>query len=227
MAHAYVISGPLEEGRKAALDFVERELGLVPHANPDVIEITRGLFTVDDARELFRTAYQAPMQGERKVLLVSAGRMYHEAQNALLKLFEEPPLDTTLFLIVPMEGMLIGTLRSRLVALPGYQAEEVGVSEAAREFLAKDAKGRGVLILKLSNAKDDDDKRESRDTALSILDGVEATLYDVLKKGKGSSTETASLLSDLQTLRSCLLDRSSSIKMILEHIALTTPVVRM
>ncbi len=221
--HAYLVAGPLDAAREAALSYVERELGLPPRGNPDIIEMRRGLFAIEDVRALMPLAYQAPVAGGAKALLIVAGRLYHEAQNALLKLFEEPSADTTLFLVVPSEGMIIGTLRSRLVALPGWKGGGGEVSEDARTFLAADAKARTAQITRLSGASGEDEKRAARDAALSILDGAERSIHARWRKGGEGQAEYAELLAEMETLRGYLLDRSSSIKMILEHIAIALP----
>lgn len=220
--HAYLVAGESEKARKAARAFIARELGL-PEGSPDVMERAYGLFSVEDARALLTLAYQAPLAGDTKALVVSAGRIYHEAQNALLKLFEEPPADTALFLVVPLEGALLGTLRSRLMPLPGWQVDASSMSEDAVEFVAGDAKGRSALIARLASAKDDDAKRAARDVALSILDGVERIARAAWKKDE-TKGEFLKLLNDSARLRPLILDRSSSLKMILEHLSIVLPV---
>lgn len=48
----------------------------------------------------------------------------NEAQNALLKLTEEPPAHTRIILIVPSEHLILSTLRSRLLRRTAGSAEE-------------------------------------------------------------------------------------------------------
>ncbi|MBU6323378.1 MAG: hypothetical protein KGI41_03100 [Patescibacteria group bacterium] len=219
--HAYLVTGPQDAAREAALAFVEGELGLPAKGNPDVIEIRRGLFTVEDARELSSIASAAPLTGDAKAILIVASRIYHEAQNALLKHFEEPVAGTTLFLVLPGEGAVIGTLRSRVMALPGWDGGAQAISDEARAFLAADEKGRSARIERLAAAKDEVARREARDTALSILDGVERAVHAKWKKD--GTDAAAALLSELQELRGYLMDRSSPVKMILEHLAIVLP----
>ena len=65
--------------------------------NPDIVVLRYGLLSVEDARRVSELAAGAPFVGEHKVVIIAASRAYHEAQNALLKLFEEPPPGTYLF----------------------------------------------------------------------------------------------------------------------------------
>src|SRR5665213_896356 len=118
MAHSYFIVAEPEEGIQVAYEFVESSLGMMATANPDVMTLRHGLFSVDDARRLQSLAELSPTAGEQKVLIISVSRIFHEAQNALLKLFEEPPAGTIMILVIPTEGLLLTTLRSRLAELP-------------------------------------------------------------------------------------------------------------
>ncbi len=87
MAHAYFITCGSEEGIAKAEAFAEREFDISGRGNPDLVVLRHGMFSVEDARKLMDVAVAAPV-GEHKAIIVSATRFFHEAQNALLKLFE-------------------------------------------------------------------------------------------------------------------------------------------
>ena len=95
--HAFVIESEAEEGIEAAQAWAREQLGMKIENNPDVVVLRYGLLSVGDARRVCELAASAPFAGEHKVILIAANRAYHEAQNALLKLFEEPPPRTYLF----------------------------------------------------------------------------------------------------------------------------------
>jgi len=180
-----------------------------------------GLFSVADARRVLETAASAPFAGEYKMLIISASRAYHEAQNALLKLFEEPPRETYLFLILPSLGGLLPTLRSRAQILTNGFTKPV-IPKAAEEFMKASKEKRSALIKKLANGKDEEERRENRDEAIAILNGVETAAYEKLKKFAGDKNNTA-LLSDIAILRGHLYDRSAPMRMILEHLSIVIP----
>src|SRR4051812_8412136 len=118
MAQSYFVAGEAEQGIKQALTFGERALGLTGTNNPDILVLRYGLFSVEDSRKLIDAAYRSASGGNGKLIIASAPRLFHEAQNALLKVFEEPPAGVTLVLVVPSAGILLPTLRSRLLSLP-------------------------------------------------------------------------------------------------------------
>jgi hypothetical protein len=217
--HAFVVEAEIEAGVVQALSWAKAELGLEAQANPDVIVLRYGLFTVADARRVNEVAAQAPLRGEHKVLVIAATRAYHEAQNALLKLFEEPPRGTYLFLILPSLGGVLPTLRSRVqvLARAGGRRQEGAISDDAREFMHASPEKRSALIKKLATGRDEDERRDNRDRTIAIVNGIELAARE-----KGI-VENAALLSDIQVLRSHLYDRSAPVKMILEHLSSVIP----
>lgn len=222
--HAYVFAGNQEEGIEAALAFSERELDLPRLANPDITQFTFGLFSVADARRVGDVAMQAPLAGDRKVIILAVARLFHEAQNALLKLFEEPPADTTLILIVPAEGILLPTLRSRLISLPMCGLTKSALSTEAGEFLALDPAGREKFIAKLllrTKSDREEEKQAARLAAIGLLDGITRAAYaaQVTKE----SEELTLLLRDLERFAPMLHDRSGPLKMIFEHLLIVLP----
>jgi len=216
--HAFVIEAGVEEGIESAEAWAEKELGISAKANPDVIVLRYGLFSVEDARKVNAVAMQAPLRGKDKVIIIAATRVYHEAQNALLKLFEEPHTDTHLFLILPTLGGLLPTLRSRVSVLTTAPRQSSGQQEIAEQFLAASKDKRSAMIKKLTTGKDEDERRENRDKALAIMNGIEAVAYR-----SQTSIERTALLEDVATLRRYLHDRSAPVKMILEHLSLVIP----
>jgi hypothetical protein len=69
---------------------------------------------VDAIRGVVHAVSLAPLEGDRKVVVVrDAGRMTRDAQNALLKTLEEPPPSTILVLVTHQVEVLLPTIRSR------------------------------------------------------------------------------------------------------------------
>ena len=223
MHHAFVIEAGAEEGIAIVQAWTERELGMVIKNNPDISILRYGLFSVEDARGVAEKVAGAPFVGEHKVVVISANRAYHEAQNALLKLFEEPPRGTFLFLIMPSLGGLLPTLRSRVQVLnklvPRQSSGRQEIEGAAEQFLAASKEKRSAIIKKLTSGKDEEERRELREEAIAIVNGIEATAY---ASGRTTSRHRE-LLGDIQVLRGYLHDRSAPVRIILEHLSLAIP----
>lgn len=222
--HAYVYTGDLNAGIAAARAYAETELALTGTDNPNVAVFEYGLFSVDDARRVASFASQSQATGDRKLVVIATGRLFHEAQNALLKLFEEPVEGTTLVLVVPADGILLPTLRSRLIALPNA-SEEGSVGEAAEAFLRASKAEREKYATKLvarSKSDKDAEKQAARLEAVSVVAGITRAAYKATRAGKGGK-ELDLLLSDLNRLAPLMHERSASLKLIFEHLVLVMP----
>ena len=88
---------------------------------------------IDEARELAAEASFKSVSG-RALYVLSAGSISHDAQQALLKLFEEPQEGSVFVLLTP-PGMLIATLRSRFVEYPEKLEEDEAAKSEANKFL--------------------------------------------------------------------------------------------
>lgn len=198
-------------------------MGAPAAGNPDVVQLRHGLFSVDDARAFKDAVMRAPAKGEKKVVIAVAERFFHEAQNALLKAFEEPPAGTFLVLVLPSEGIVAPTLRSRLLPLPGKGAKRALPSIAA-EFIGAGKPAREKLVAKvLDRAKSDKDEEKSagRADALALLEGLAMAAYESHKKSP--SPAVAALLADLDRFIPILHERSAPLKPILEHLLIVAP----
>lgn len=219
--HAFVIEAEAEKGIDVAQEWLVRELGMKMQNNPDVLVLRHGLLSVEDARKIAEAAAGAPFSGEHKAVIISASRVYHEAQNALLKLFEEPPPGLYLFVILPSLGGLLPTLRSRVQVLSGDSKRKELVPEKVEQFLKAGKEKRSALIKKLTSGRDEEERRKNREEAIALLNGIEVAAYATMQSGERRGA--AELLSDIATLRGHLYDRSAPVRMILEHVSLVTP----
>ena len=83
--------------------------------HPDIYIIGRDkTASINHVRELIRRSSLKPNDSEKQVFIVcNAGNLRADAQNALLKLFEEPPETVALFLLTESRASLLPTVLSR------------------------------------------------------------------------------------------------------------------
>lgn len=217
--HAYVIEGG-EDSKDKLLTYIEG-LGITVVGNPDVHIREYDVFGIDDGRALQALESKRAAAGDTKIFIIQINSMTREAQNALLKTFEEPTAGTHFFLLIPSSGILLETLLSRVQRIDmGMSAGTTSSSSAfAKQFLVSSAAERLALITDIIEAKD---KQE----ALSLVNGLEQELYEQSTLGKnisGVENISTEAFESLQSVRSYLHDRSSSVKILLEHLSVTLP----
>lgn len=129
--------------------------------HPDVWVISRltddkgkikQVITVDQVREVAADAVVLPNEAPRKVYIFrEADLMNPEAQNAALKLLEEPPNDAVLLLCATNSGRLLTTVRSRCTELnfSGETDDEVEeISDLSEAYLTTVASGSAWALWK-------------------------------------------------------------------------------
>lgn len=106
--HGLILSGPPGAGKTTVAQWLIGQLqceALLIEAAPD----TKGI-AIEQIREL----YQITRSGAPLTLIIQdAQAMSREAQNAFLKLLEEPPANTRFILTVNRHQALLATIRSR------------------------------------------------------------------------------------------------------------------
>ena len=210
MHHAYYIEGP----QSLFLPYKE-------HLKPFWAKSFER-FGIDEARALIEQA-QLKNFGKTTFFIATAS-LTTEAQQALLKLFEEPQEGTMFVLLVP-HGSIIGTLRSRMLPYPNQQGSTLLVQARTnldtKKFLRATQKERSALVAAM--LKDDEGVRER---VRDFLGALEAGLYKHVRPTRANTKETLQGLEDIAKVRSYVGDRSPSLKMLLEHLAVTLPVLK-
>ena len=210
--HAYYIEGPIAQTNEYA-EHIRKSEGFVPH-DPNFSIRNFDQMGIEDARSLISIA-SLKNTGARALFIISVASITTEAQQALLKLFEEPQVGTIFILLVP-PGMLLPTLRSRFLAYPDKLPAQKGTGEA-KEFLTWPYKKRSDWITAL--LKEDEDSRER---VRIFLNELEEELHTKITE----SRDVRESLFEIAHFRQYLSDRSPSLKMILEHFAATLPLYK-
>ena len=167
-------------------------------------------FGIDESRELI--ALSSLKNFNEAVFLIGAASITSEAQQALLKLFEEPQKGTTFVLLVP-HGALLPTLKSRMFPYPELSTVTENSSLHAVQFLKMAGKERSDFIAKMLK-----DEEGTKERVRDFVNALEIELVKDIKKNRQG-------LQDLAMVRDYVGDRAPSLKMLLEHLALSLPTI--
>jgi len=162
---------------------------------------------IDDARALVSAAHQRPATTATQTLVVRTDFITHEAQNALLKILEEPPQSTQFVFVIPEGLAILPTLASRFFESQLVGRPEVPTStEEFRLFLKGSYNERFSMV---------ESALKSKDTTWQ--QSIKAGLLQYLKSSSPPN------LKELELSARFLLTRGASNKFLLEHLALTLP----
>jgi len=125
-----------------------------------VISLAGNSIGVDEARKVKQFLSQRPNRSAyRTVIIDKAEYLTNEAQNALLKITEEPPASALLIFVVQNPELLMDTLNSRLQKVyfsalsinevKDWLVKEYGVRATEAERLAEESFGQPGLALRM------------------------------------------------------------------------------
>ncbi len=207
MPHACLISAPtreqaLRKGRELAAAAVCTGAGKKPCGqcrdcrkaaagiHPDIITVgrtaddkgrRRQVITVDQIRAVAADAVVLPNEAPRKVYLIDeAETMNPAAQNAALKLLEEPPAGAVFLLCTVNAMLLLPTVRSRCallkVAGEDAAAEDEAADALAAEYLKAVGTGDAAQLLLWCAANENLDPQ----AMAAFLEALQQRLADLL-----------------------------------------------
>lgn len=218
--HACLCEGKTEEVFSDICSVLEKYVNFSVKGNPDFWHGEFDTFGIEDGRKIKELQTRKAVSGGKQIFIISAEFFTNEAQNSLLKVFEEPTKNTHFFIITPNAETLLPTLRSRMLILRRADISKTiedmsPVSVINIEEFLKGSKAQRLELLK------DIIEEKDKSAAISFLNELEKTLYE---KYIGSSSKAErDILEEIIKAKKYLNSRAPSVKIILEHIALITP----
>jgi DNA polymerase-3 subunit delta' len=184
LSHAILLHGPQGVGKRMLAGELASELlsatGPALANNPDFILLEPGVsketgkpteIAVEPVRAMKVWAYQRPLYGTRKVVLIDdAERMSDAASNTVLKVLEEPPAYLYFLLVSSRSGQLLETIASRC------QDVAFGILE--------DAEMKTVLATSKLDADD-------RELVSAVVAGRPGAALGLVREAKLSAVATA------------------------------------
>lgn len=226
LLHSYIVASQSEQARdRLALDLAAAMLcrsdGVRPcrtcrdcrkvydSVHPDVIYVAPDpdakvpTIKVDQIRSVAATAYILPSEAEKKVyVLRQADTMNLNAQNAFLKLLEEPPQSAAFILAAASPELLLPTVRSRCALLrdPAEQLQESDEIRAlAEDYLRAVASQNRLTLLRWCLAQEGMDAQ----TLAAFLPAVQHRLVQLLAEPDETVLPQSLCAQQLRLMETC------------------------
>lgn len=175
----------------------------------DVTHIVTDRLSIAVVRDVIEGAYRAPLELSEKHFVIVAKTMTREAQNALLKVLEEPPQTTCFALVLPSTSQLLPTVLSRVQLIQETAYQTAGDSS----FLYMSYNDRLEFIQKVA-----------RDKNHTAIHAILSECYQYLQQDN-SGTSSPELYRVLQLAVLRINEPGASPKMLCERVALAFPIV--
>lgn len=225
MPHAILIEGEQGLGKKTLATFIAKAclcgevepclncktchlIDVGSHPDMQIIVPDGTMIKVDQIRELRVEAFMTPLAAEGRVFIIDcAHTMNAAAQNALLKVLEEPPRGVTFILLSKSASALLETIRSRCVC---FTLAPVAIEKEGAEVVSQKADIPFAEAMRLLAATDG-----NIGAAITATDGETVTLSVLANEilTLAASNDKFEILSLLQP---CVKDRAKVLEIIFE-----------
>ena len=218
--HAYLIEGNRREILPEILGFWEG-LNIKTLGNPDFSQIVIDNFKIDEAFELRAMSTNKGFSTAKKVFIICANTLSLDAQNVLLKMFEEPIENTHFFLVVPDANALLKTVVSRFYLISTNSQKD---SKEVEEFIKMSLNARINFLKDFLKEEEEIEATIQLDSvrakSLRFLNSLESYLH---KKLVSKAVFDTGFFVHIFKVREFLRMPGSSTKTLMESVALVVP----
>lgn len=216
--HSYIVEADPDVTVTLLREFFE-ERGDIQKGSIDVLCQSYDSFTISDSGLIKEWHSNKRVSNGKRICILGAKSINREAEQALLKMLEEPAVGTHFFLIVPSVLFLAPTILSRAHVVRVTNEDDEIMEKLAKKFIASKTKERVDLVGEIiKNYKDDESSGNLRYNATKLINELEKYIFEKFQTKKDE--ESKFTLKELHKSREFLSTPGASVKMILEHIAL-------
>ena len=224
--HAYLIEGDRKTIEMEIVQFI-KELGINTSGNADFSHIIVDSFKIEDARNLRAFSAEKGISTEKRFFLISTNNFLLEAQNSLLKMFEEPIKNTHFFLVVPDAGVLLKTFVSRFYLI-STQSDPAEQFQEIEKFISMPLNLRINFIKELLTEIEENEIEivsldSTRSKALKFLNRLEQVLERKLLRDSAVQNFPVNCFQHFFKVRKYLNQPGSSLKNLMESVAIAVP----
>lgn len=203
LSNSYIICGENGMGKKTLTEYVLALIACDTHkacgkcascksleagTHPDIVEIRReeskASIGIDSVREVMKQVYIKPVAAYYKAVVVhEAHLLTTEAQNAMLKVIEEPPERTVFFFLCDTVASILPTVISRsvMINLPPLSREVLSDIVNAGDFEMNYCRGNPGALIKLAGDAEFADLRDGVTDAFSaVISRDEYAVFDAV-----------------------------------------------
>lgn len=203
LSHAYIFEGEAGIGKKTMAEYFSLMILCkdncaclecnncvcsVSGTNPDLVWVDKGdkaTIPVDKIREVIKEIYLKPKMCQKRVFIIDEAHLMNDAaQNALLKVIENPPEYAVFILLTQNKHMLLPTVLSRSVVIkisPLDRDNLIKVTPSPNDVAAKFSKGNPGKYKELCQDEEFLTVREEFFSVIgSIFSNDEYRIYKIL-----------------------------------------------
>ncbi|MCL6096129.1 MAG: hypothetical protein M1444_00385 [Patescibacteria group bacterium] len=206
-----IIGRPFEKAKNYAFDFCLKNK--IDKLDISLIESEKAV-GIAQVRDFQKRIFLKPFKSKQKAVILSAQNgITTEAQNALLKVLEEPPENTIIMLLCESSEGFLPTILSRCKIITlDKENSEINLKEYEKILLSLKNKGVGErLRLAQDNSKD-------KETALQFVEGL-ILACEVLLRGS-QDKDLASAIQLMQKTYTGIKNTNANLRLAVENLVL-------
>lgn len=194
-SHANLIIGNDGIGKSIIAKYISNQI-IKGRDNVESVDIVKyypssASFGVDDVRNIINEVNKKPYEGDKKVLILyRCDKLTTQAQNALLKTIEEPPIGVYLLLLSDSLEAILDTIKSRcqVYKLTPLTKEEISmyIEERYINLTSEDKKAAlaysSGIPGKVDRFIEDQNLKNLRDICINLFEDILKREHDLILK---------------------------------------------
>ncbi len=210
MHHAYLLVGNVEKVLKELKENLKRDLKIdIDKSDSDFLLYKKEVWTIEDSRNFKTESIYRPIKNQRRIIIICTESIILEAEQALLKVFEEPVDNVSIFFIIQNDSNLLDTFVSRFARLE-TACEKDDFLPWAKDFINASFSKRQKIVTEILK------KHEEGLVKKEEIENYITALGQLIKKEKNKLWEDK--LEYIYKSLSWTRSRSPSLKIILESL---------